>query len=207
MNTIKFRALYEFAEDYPPIPAKKLIPQWIKDLMPVSSSGNNTAKKCPPLIDMLTTGYYIRAVSNLKFVRTVENNEECLNVTGEWIVGDKKVTDIFDESSFGVSVMGMHSFDQAPIVINGIRKQIFKFYGMWVTTVPKGYSILYLPVSHFHQNFEILPAIVDADDDWEVPTAFPALASYNGTEETSWEVKAGDPIALAIPFKREEWSH
>jgi hypothetical protein len=67
--------------------------------------------------------------------------------------------------------------------------------------------MLYLPVSHFYNDFQILSAIVDTDNDWEIPTAFPAFCNYSDEHEHTWSIKAGDPIALAIPFLRDEWDH
>lgn len=203
MPTISFRPTEEFAKVYPPVPAKDIIPEWIKNVKPHTPQGISTVKRCPPMIDMITSGYYIRSFGNINFRRYIKNGEEEIDISGD--------IDLFvpetDSTKKLVPLVAGHIFDEAPLVVNDIRKSVFKFLGYWIAKTPPGYSVLYLPVAHFYNDFQILSAIVDADDDWEIPTAFPSFCNYNDEHDHSWSIKAGDPIALAIPFLREEWDH
>ena len=209
MPTISFRPTAEFAKEYPPIPAKTLIPDWIKNVKPHTTSGAATIKKCPPMIDMITSGYYIRSLGNFEFCRYIQNGEEEISILGdiERLVPDNNPPTSNITSNTYISLLSSHLFEEVPLTVNNIRKSVFKFLGYWTAKTPPGYSILYLPVAHFYNDFQILSAIVDADDDWEIPTAFPAFCNYHDEHKHKWSIKAGDPIALAIPFLRDEWDH
>jgi hypothetical protein len=209
MPTISFRPTAGFAKEYPPVPAKEIIPEWIKNVKPHTDNGTATVKRCPPMIDMVTSGYYIRSFGNFEFHRYIQNGEEEINITGDvdlLVPFDNPTPDIVLSKTFA-PLMTSHNFEEAPLVVNDIRKSVFKFLGYWTAKTPPGYSILYLPVAHFYNDFQILSAIVDADDDWEIPTAFTAFCNYHDENEHKWSIKAGDPIALAIPFLRDEWDH
>lgn len=202
MNIIKFEPVFEFAKDVPPLPAKKQFASWIKNLPP-NFNGAQTAKKCPPMIDFMTSGYYIRSVGNYHFKRSVIDDEENIE-----IVGDHYMT--FQESGRDVAIptLGFHSFDQAPIVYNGIKKQIWKFYEFWTIHTPPGYSTMFIPpLSFYEQPFEMFPATVDTDDNFGVPQSFACISKHQDTGTYEWDVKKGDPIAMVIPFKRDAWDH
>ena len=206
MPTISFRPTAEFAKEYPPIPAKTLIPDWIKNVKPHTACGAATIKKCPPMIDMITSGYYIRSHGNFNFHRYIKDGEEEINISGdiELTISSKEIASsntILNK----IPLLSKHNFDEAPLIVNGIKKSVFKFLGYWAAKTPPGYSVLYLPVAHFYNDFQILSAIVDTDDDWEIPTAFPAFCNYHDEHEHKWSIKTGDPIALVIPFLRDEW--
>ena len=59
MNTIEFHGSDETMRRFPrPYPAKSAIPDWFKAL-PLDQEGDEskpTAKRCPPLLEAMTTG-------------------------------------------------------------------------------------------------------------------------------------------------------
>ena len=66
---------------------------------------------------------------------------------------------------------------------------------------------MFIPPLFFHQPFQMMPAIVDTDDDFGVPQAFPFTTTYNDNGTYEWEIKKGDPLVLVVPVKRDDWSH
>jgi hypothetical protein len=201
MLEIEFAPIFAFAKEFPPIAAKKMLPDWIKNLPPILEDGTLTAKKCPPMIDFLTGGYYIRSIGNYQFKRSVVRGEETIEVTGDLCINfseeDKEIT---------IPTLGFHTFDQAPIIKNDIRKQIWKFYEFWTIRTPPGFSTMFISPLQFYQPFSIFPSVVDTDDNFEVPQSFPAMSTYNDVGTHEWEVKKGEPIVMAFPFKRDSWS-
>jgi hypothetical protein len=203
---IKFEPAFELAKEYPPLPAKKMIPEWFKNLDLTTIEGHGTAKQCPPMIDFFTSGYYIRSVGNFHFKREVVNDEEDITISGDFFA-DQSESSEYGGQTYSMPLLGLQVHDQIPVVINGIKKSFWKFYEFWVVHTPPGYSCLFLPPTFFYQPFEIVPAIVDTDDDFCVPQSFPTMCSARGNETIEWDVKKGDPIVLVIPFKRDDWKH
>jgi hypothetical protein len=201
MLEIEFEPVFSFAKEFPPVLAKKMLPDWIKNLQPVLQDGTLTAKKCPPMIDFLTSGYYIRSVGDYQFKRWVVNGEENIEVSG-----DLSIKFFEEEKEITIPTIGFHTFEQAPITNNDIRKQIWKFYEFWTVRTPPGYSTMFISPLQFYQPFSIFPSVVDTDDNFGVPQSFPAMSTYNDTETYEWQVKKGDPIVMAFPFKRDSWS-
>jgi hypothetical protein len=203
---ITFEPFFEFSKDHAPIPAKKMLPEWIKNLPPIVTNelGNTfrTAKKCPPMIDFLTSGYYMLSPGNFKFRREVNNNEEDIFINGDMYVRVEEENKVIT-----IPTMSHHTHDQAPIVINGIKKSIWKFNQFWAVHTPPGYSCIYLPPLFFCQHFQMFPAIVDTDDGFGVPQSFPVMSVYNDNSIHEWGIKKGEPLALVIPFKRDDWEH
>lgn len=202
MLEIEFEPVFSFAVEYPPIPAKKLLPDWIRNLPPSLADGSLTAKKCPPMIDYLTSGYYIRSVGDYHFKRSVINGEENIEINGDLYINFQE-----EDRQITLPTLGFHTFEQAPILRNDIKKQIWKFYEFWVVKTPPGYSTMFTSPLHFFQPFSIFPAVVDTDDGFGVPQSFPAMSTFIDAGTHEWEVKKGDPIAFVFPFKRESWSN
>jgi hypothetical protein len=201
---INFHPVFEFAKDHTPILAKKLMPEWIKNLPPIVPGIDDrdikTIKKCPPTIDFLTSGYYMLSPGNYHFKREINNGEEDI-----FINGDEYINAIENGKNISMPTLGFHIHDQAPIIINGIKKSIWKIYQFWAIETPPGYSCMFLSPTYFYQPFQIFPAIVDTDDGFKVPQSLPMMCSFDDNETHEWSIKKGDPLALVIPFKRDEW--
>jgi hypothetical protein len=197
---IDFKCYVDDALKYPPIAAKELIPQWIKLLKP-KKDGVGTVKKCPPIIDFLTSGYYLRSCYQYKFHRYITNNEEEIDISGKF------TKDLpFDDKIMTIKTLGHHNFDQIPLTINNIKKSFWKFNQWWSFSTPPGYSCLIIPAFYHSEHFQIIPTILDTDSGFMVPQGLSAMSVYNNAEPKKWTVNCGDVIAHLIPFKREEWS-
>ena len=201
-----FHSIFKFANEHTPVPAKKMMPDWVKNLPPILTSSDNscikTIKKCPPTIDFLTSGYYMLSPGNFQFRREVNNGEEDIFITG-----DNYINVVEDDKNITFPTLGFHIHEQAPIVINNIKKSIWKIYQFWAIETPPGYSCMFLPPTYFHQPFQIFPAVVDTDSGFKVPQSLPMMSSFNDSGTHEWTINKGDPLALIIPFKRDEWGH
>lgn len=178
-------------------PIKKHIPDWYKgvpkylhpetveELAQSGGTSARTIKACVPVLDYLTSGYLIRAVSHTKFVN------QC---------GDDETGVAYATSDLGS--IGTHSHRQCPVKIEGDRKTYIKFNSPWRIKTPKGYScFFYQPFFHMEKRFTLLPGIVDTDT-YDKPINFPGW--INGRDEV--EVEPGTPLVAVFPFQREKWA-
>lgn len=185
---------------YPPIPAKKMIPDWYKDMdLYVNGKGNFNAKTmveennqtpftikgCIPVRDYLTSGYIIRANADILITPEIFENGNA----GYWW------------KSLGTRIES-HSHSQCPIHINNKKNDYFKIINPFAIKTPKGYSCYFYQPEFFMENrFKLFPAIVDTDGYNMQPVNFPGLI----TAKESFTIKAGDPIMAVFPFKRDDW--
>lgn len=208
MNNIKFILYNEHVdENFYPLPAKKVIPDWYKNLKKypypkeIATSAKQlldsksytvplTVKNCTPVLDYLTGGYIIRQHADV-FISQEDPENKTKNPHWYWWTptGDNK------EISF-------HIFEQMPIELNGKQNVYLKFNQPWGIKTPKGYSCLfYQPEFFFEKRFRLLPAIVDTDR-YHNPVNFPGIITSTDKDFT---IEAGTPLMVVFPFKREDW--
>ena len=171
----------------PPQPAKINIPKWYKKMpMDVVGKGplNHTSKRCMPLLDSMTAGYYFFSYSDI--VVQVRNGVTRI----DWL--------------HETEVIANHPREQVPgmPLPNGFYKdEAFKWFNPVVMKTPPGYSTLFQAPSLQHDlPFWCFPAIVDTDT-YDTAIHFPFIMKKN------WEgtITKGTPIIQAIPFKRDSW--
>lgn len=203
MFTKKFQNIEFISEDkyimseIPPLPAKKLVPDWYKELDKetevdkISQFGHDwpTIKKCMPVQDFLTSGYIIRNTNEIEITKVQEfdgkhdNNTKC------------------NDPNF----VGKHPHSQCPVEIDGAKMHYFKFNQPWAIKTPPGYScFIYQPFYLFERRFTILPAIVDTDNH-DIPVSLPAI--NNMPVGHTYSIKPYEPLCVVYPFKRENWTH
>ena len=184
-------------EEYAPIPAKKMLPEWYKKTHPYipsmperinsDASVNATIKKCMPVFDSLTTGYYIRTINDFY----ISNNEERGTKWYSW--PNHKMVEF-------------HAAEQAgEFPIKEFYKDLIpKIENPWGIKTPKGYSCLFInPLNHSKEDrpFTIFEGVVDTDT-YHEGVKFPfLLEDYNFVGV----IPAGTIIAQVIPFKRDKW--
>ena len=198
---IQFTTNNKLAElDFKPIPSKKFIPEWYKNMSLhlegmdksnakelVSSNAKTTftIKGCTPVLDYITSGYIL--ISHSDILITPEISE------------DKKSKSYWWRSN--TSEIESHGHQQCPVKINNFKNEYFKFINPWSIKTPKGYSCLFYQPEYFMETkYKLLPAIVDTDGYIE-PVNFPGVILSN----ESFTIKAGDPIMAVFPFKRDDW--
>jgi hypothetical protein len=203
---IEFTPAHPIASVYQPEPIKKHIPEWYKnleskiptDLHDKQNYGRKkTIKKCVPVLDYMTSGYVIRAVSDFSFSRKISTE---MNSKIEVINFYSHV-----ENEIQVPTIGTHAHLQFPLVLQDVKKCLLKFNNFWRIKTPPGYSCLfYQPFYFLEQRFTILPGIVDTDE-FNHPVSFPFYINAYGDQELSFDIKAGEPLVCVMPFKRDSW--
>lgn len=170
---------------FPPVPAKKMIPDWYKDLE-LFNDEHPTIKNCIPVRDILTSGYYL--LNSFETELKSEYNQDL---------------DKF-ECPFKTNMKGYvshHHFKQFPIQTSGMQQDYFKINHGWTIKTPSEYSCLIMhPFFHNSSEWQILTAIVDTDK-------YPQSISLPGFKKNTEHIiiEPGVPIAHVIPFKRESW--
>jgi len=188
------------AEFFPPLPASKALPEWYKDtpryLLPgkeitsaVMAEYNNripqTIKACLPVQDYITSGYIIRNCADI--VITPSSHDD----TNTW------------GWSSDMHLCEAHTHAQCPVKIKQEKNHYIKIRNMWVVKTPPGYSCyVYQPEFFLNENIRFFPGVVDTDT-YPEPINFPGVL----TTKESFVIKAGDPLMVVFPFKREDWTH
>ena len=208
----------DVAHFLPPAPASHYIPDWYKkisknvrlDLTGTKYDSNDydykkhkehvicrsgkvnttgTVKTCMPMRDMLTTGYivplWVDWAAEINFEKNLQNFSWTYPCTWEVI-----------------STHHRGQFEGCPVEKNVVNDTLLKLNCPWRFKTPPGYSTLFIPPPVRELKFEIVPAIVDTDTQHEVNFPF----SYVGPDG-DYVISKGEPLILAIPFKREKWSH
>lgn len=175
-----------------PFPADRFIPQWYKDLpsymsseKSYSSDGTNaTIKKCMPVFDTMTAGYYIPLPCDIYVSKNEEGNIHIVPSFPERMVTD-------------------HNIEQAKTfkIPDEYYNNLLKWRNFWKIKTPPGWSTMFVqPMHRDDLPFTILPGIVDTDE-FVLSVQFPMLfrKDFEGV------LKKGTPMAQVIPFKRSDW--
>jgi hypothetical protein len=174
----------ESIEECRPKPAKNFIPQWFKDIPPGLP---NTVKHCPSFPDYFSTGYVLPMWTDIRIGFKKETQEWSWNAPSDF------------------STVEAHTPNQfinyvKPSFLGIDAELVFKFNCPWRIITPKGWSVLQLPLFYnFNKEFSVLPGVIDTDIHHEINQQ----VLYHGSKEEV-EIKRGTPLALYIPFKRED---
>lgn len=175
-----------------PYPARKLMPEWFKNLSTrvdqsnPSHDENATIKRCPPFLDAMCAGWIIPLAGDVEI--TSSSGAEGVN----W------------KSNHHKTLIEQHT--QAQVANNpNTPKPPLKFLNWWMMKVPVGYSILFVPpLNRPDFRFQCISGLVDdgymgngALEYINFPFFFTAT-NYSGI------IKAGTPLVQAIPIKRDE---
>ena len=181
-----------------PMPSVKEIPQWYKKMPALRRliNRNNpdekkdfTVKKCIPILDAFTTGYYLVTKYDSIWSIDKDGDHECKCPASLVEGGGKPIT--------------MHPYEQIrDIELGGIYNEYaYKFSNPYVIKTPPGYSSILTHPFNQVSPFLTLTGVVDTDmHPLAIQFPFLMLKGYEGV------IKAGTPIVQIIPFKREEWS-
>lgn len=184
-------------EDYDiipkPYPAFKNMPEWFKKT-PVECKNqrdqyggiSQTAKKCMPLVDAMSTGYIIPLFADVN-IRT--NKSLSLIEASDTPYG--RVIEFHDNAQLG----GVTSPTYPAHAI--------KFINRWYIKTAPGYSTLFMPpLNRIEKRFTCLSGLVDTDK-YPRPINFPAIWHLPEFDEI---VPAGTPLVTCIPIKRNDIS-
>lgn len=169
-----------------PYPARKLMPDWYKNLPPKVEKKNilenSTIKRCPPFLDAMVLGWIIPLAADVEFI--TNSDASGLN----------------HKTKFHKSMIESHSQSQ----VEGnphTPKPPMKFMNYWAIKITKGWSVLFLPpMNRPDFRFECVAGMVDCDGYFEYinfPFYF-TQKNYTGI------LKAGTPLVQVIPMKRDD---
>lgn len=182
-----------------PTPAIDALPEWYKKANPYldgakkykmepSGAPNFTFKKCSPIFDSLSMGYFMYLTNDL-YIDAQETNG--WRVQWRSANAEQKV----------VTQHALNQVAQYPYDRQYFYDSVLKFENHLVIKTPRGYSCLF--VAPMHRNdlpFTIVPGVVDTDR-YKLPISFPFLLR----ETFTGMIPAGTPIVQVIPFRREAW--
>ena len=187
---ITFTQTNDGVAEHNPQPAKKFIPDWYKQT-PSYINGKKeitnienvpmTIKKCMPVFDAMTSGYYLFTFCDI-YVKQQDGAPYYY-----WTQGP---------------AVGFHAVQQAEKHPKRKDDGYPKFLNSFGIKTPPGYSCMFVNPMHNPSGiFTILEGIVDTDE-YSAPVNFPFVLNDN-----SWEglIPAGTPIVQVIPFKRDSW--
>jgi hypothetical protein len=175
---------------FEPQPAKKIIPDWYKNLESYQNgkkipTGEGqiapTIKRCMPVFDALTAGYIIFSYTDLYV--SIKDGQHWF----EWP---------------SIEAIKFHPVEQAPTHPNTNGNPYPKWISPWGIKTPKGYSCLFIPPTHRENVFSILEGVVDTDN-YDNNVNLPFVMKDKNFEGY---IPAGTPIAQVIPFKRDNWT-
>lgn len=175
-----------------PRASQKFLPDWFKGLSTHYEAPNDardafgnkqmTAKKCMPLLDVMSLGFIIPLAGDTH----VRTNQDCSRIE---ITSPPKFTTADFHDVRQVGEQSAPGFPANPI----------KWLNPWTIRTAPGWSTLFIsPVNHFNPNFTCLGGFVDTD---KYPKAvhFPSIWH---TPNFDGAIKAGTPLVQVIPIKR-----
>lgn len=175
-----------------PYPARKLMPEWFKNLhqrinpdAPKGTKNNSTIKRCSPFLDALCAGWIILLAADVEITSTS-------GATGVTWKCDYHRPLI--ETHGQAQVTGNPNSPMPPL----------KFINPWFIKMPPGYSMLFVPpLNRPDFRFQCFSGLVD--DGYMGQGALEAInfpffftqPNYTGI------LKAGTPLVQAIPIARD----
>lgn len=173
----------------------ELVPDWYKSIpskAKLRASDKNedlTIKRCIPVLDAFTTGYFLVTTEDYHF--EYDQEQGISKITGGKNVRNRSI------SMHPVSQVGEMPFSPEFI------KYAYKWSNPYMIKTPKGYSTLFThPLNQPDLPFYTLTGVVDTDT-YIMPVLFPFIMKNN----FSGVLPAGTPIVQVVPFKRDDWEH
>ena len=181
----------------PPVSSNQVLPEWYKKLTRTEILDNGltgkTAKKCPAIQDILSTGFIIPMFTRLEFAST--KNKEGIITQQNWHLGIAAATgeDISSHLDYH------HPYQTKGMDLNKtVDNTVLKLSLPYRIVVPEGYNIKYSdPFYHFRKDIRCLPGIVEADKWGHVAFPFEILSD-------SFIIEPGTPLIHCLVYKRDE---
>jgi hypothetical protein len=184
-----------------PVPAFKEIPSWFKKILPFYENNDTpidgvqrlTVKRCVAFLDMLSSGYIIKAPFDI-YIDTTEDKK---------IFQIPKTLEQF--SSLGTNPMiSSHDMKQVegyPIDKDKYIEHIFRINPVWIAKGSKGVSALFIqPQHHEVSPLYAISAVIDIDG---YPSS--GLLSFLVKKDFKGYVHKGTPLVQVIPFIRQDF--
>jgi hypothetical protein len=184
-----------------PVPAFKEIPSWFKKILPFYENDDTpidgvqrlTVKRCVAFLDMLSSGYIIKAPFDI-YIDTTE---------GKQIFQIPKSMERF--TNFGTKPMiSSHDIKQVegyPIDKDKYIEHIFRINPIWIAKGSKGVSAIFMqPQHHEVSPLYAVSAVIDID-------GYPSdgLLSFLVKKDFKGYLQRGTPLVQVIPFMRQNF--
>lgn len=174
-----------------PVPAYKEIPEWYRKLKPIMEGHRDafgakalSAKKCMPLLDVMSMGYIIPLFSDVN----IRVNKDGALIEASHPPLDR-VIDFHDKNQLGGKASPTYP---GPAI---------KFINKWVIKTAPGYSTLFVPpFNRIEPRFTCLSGLVDTDK-YPKEVNFPAIWHMKDFDDI---IEAGTPLVTVIPIKRKD---
>lgn len=202
MKLIRFFSNKEYLNLGPPLPAKKVIPDWYKKAeSSYMQQGEKVPglKACIPFLDTMTSGYVLRLPVNV-YINEEKNESNLANIFNNtenslqirWDGPDSMGNFIMERSKDSGATMPRPA---------GHYPNHLVFNDFWSIKTPKGWSILMTqPLNRHDLPFTIPSGIIDSDKFYS-----PGNLPFFVKRGFSGMVPEGTPIAQIIPIKRASW--
>lgn len=192
---IKFSSLLK---GYIPEPKPSLnhVPkEYKKHKLFIESESNPTVKRCIPFLDALTMGYIVPFPTDIEYHYNKKEERAMFNIPS--ILPSR-----FIKSLYGVDE---HTPQQINPELRNPKRTVdavFKFINPWHIKTPPGYSCLFITPSNHVLPFDLITGVVDTD---EHPLNINFPFYWTADPFSTKVMRAGDPMAMIFPFKRESW--
>ena len=169
-----------------PVTASSLLPEWYKNQSSYDDFGNPTIKRCLPIFDAMSFGYFLVSQSDI----TVDSTNP----------GGLVVTSDNDFNGVLFSQHDLQQYDKYPVP-SGYHNHVLRIHPMWSVQTPKGYSALFInPINNGSKNISAITGLIDTDN-----FISDGHLSFFVKENTIFKIKKGTPIIQVLPIKRESW--
>ena len=171
-----------------PVSAKSILPEWYKQQSSYDGFNHPTIKRCLPVFDAMSSGYFLLAQSNI----TVDST----NPAGLLIKTDND----FDGKLFNQHDLSQYNKYPVPLEYH---KSLLRVDPMWAIQTPGEYSTLFIdPIHGGSKNIMAMSALVDTDK-----FLSDGHLSFFVKENTVFKIKKGTPMTvsythLTLPTKR-----
>lgn len=194
--SIKFSSPYKgFIQE--PKPSLKHIPLEYKKLNDFFDTSPNarTVKKCIPFLDSLTCGYIIPFPIDYYFRYNKEKQEAIFEI-------NENIPEQF-KRDFLIKNHDNRQISKELRNVHRTVEAVFKFENTWSIKTPPGYSCIFTQPFNRNFPFKIIDGVVDTDSCNQFPMSFPFY--WTNSIDKTFILKAGTPMVLVIPFKRDSW--
>ncbi len=199
---VEFFTEHEELLDFPPIAARKALPEWFRQMAPSIdlppsntrfpfglskalrlSNVNATIRRCPGIISYLSEGYLIPLWTDF-----------LVQVRGKTVyaVGSNELAHASPHSK-------QMQYDTMPLPDDYLADSV-KFTNPWKVRTPPGWSVLLSqPFYHFEQRFTVVPGVVDADAYHHIH-----VNTFFRKGDRDHQLKMGMPFVHVLPFQRSQ---
>ena len=176
-------------EEIHPKPITEYVPKWFQDIPNANQYDYRTVKTCPAFIDIYSEGFVVLAPQDYEFTYDKENE------TFNWKTGQRLLEGRNDEVDDHLNEQFLHLYKDHDYKI------IFKLNMPYYIITPPGYSIRQYGIPYSsNENWDTTHGTFKADvvHEMNIHVMIKTLKDF--------KIKQGEPLAVQVPFKREDYT-